>query len=35
MSPAQIAQAERMAQDWRRQHAIKQEEIASVPETKR
>jgi hypothetical protein len=34
MSPAQIAQAERMAQDWRRQHATKQEEIASVPETK-
>ena len=34
MSRAQVAQAEQMAQDWRRQHATKQEEIAGVPETK-
>jgi uncharacterized protein len=32
MTPARVAQAQRMAQDWRRQHATKQEEIARVPE---
>ena len=34
MTPAQVAQAQRMAQDWRRQHATKQEEISSVAEMK-
>jgi TPR repeat protein len=35
MTPAQVAQAQRMAQDWVRQHATKQEEISSLPEMTR
>ena len=35
MAPAQVAEAQRMAQDWVSQHATKREEIASVPEMTR